>query len=298
MGSKLAVWFGAAAASGLVLTSSVGCVGTKEHHNVMAQRDAALMQRDAARAEASGLRVEAESYKNQLGAVMADGTKDATITNLTAETAELRSRLAEINARYADAMDAGSPGTRGSAALPPALKDALTAFVAKNKDVVEFDGARGVVRFLWVATFSPGSADLTPKGKAAAKELATILSSRSGAGYELMIAGHTDATPISKASTVKAGHKDNWHLSAHRAIAVGTLMQGNHVHPRRMAMVGYAEHRPAASNGTETGRSQNRRVEVLVLPSKLSPSDLAASPAKPAKRSASKSTGNNFNKDA
>ena len=296
MGSRLATWFGAAAASGLILTGTVGCVGSKEHNDVKAQRDAALLQRDQARADAAGLKVEAESYKSQLGAIMSDGSKDAEITRLSGETNELRSQLDQINMKYAEAMDTMSVST--GTALPPGLKDELIAFASKNKGVVEFDGNKGVVRFKSDATFGPGSADLTPKGKAAAKELAKILSGKSGAGFELMVAGHTDATPISKPSTIKAGHKDNWHLSAHRAIAVGTLLQGNHVHPKRMAMVGYADQRPVAGNGTEAGRSQNRRVEVLVLPTKLSPTDLAVKPSTSGK--VKKTAGNtkpDFNKD-
>jgi flagellar motor protein MotB len=293
--SKLALWFGAAAASGLMLTGSVGCVGSKEHNEVKAQRDTALIQRDQARVEAAGLKAESESYKSQLGAMSGDTSKDSVITSLTTETAELRSPLAEINSKYADVMDSTSVNTGTS--LPPALKDELSAFAAKNKDVVEFDAGKGVVRFKSDAAFNSGSSDLTPKGKAAAKKLAEILSSKSGSGYELMVAGHTDATPISKPTTIKAGHKDNWHLSAHRAIAVGELLQGNHVHPRRLAMVGYAEQRPVASNATETGRSQNRRVEVLVMSTKLSTKDLAAAPKASSKPSA-KASKPDLNKDA
>lgn len=275
---KLAMWVGAAAASAVLMSS--GCVSSKDHETVKAQRDAALMQRDMARVEASGLKAESEAYRNQLGAVVAEGSrKDAALTSLNDESAELRSQLAEANARYAERMDSQpqfdetSFSTGGS--LPGALQDALASFAQQNKGVVEFDGHKGVVRFKSDAAFAPGSSDLTAKGKQAAERLAGILSSRAGAGYELMVAGHTDGTPISKSSTIKAGHKDNWHLSAHRAIAVGKVLQGNHVHPKRMAMVGYADQRPVASNASDAGRAQNRRVEVLVLPTKLSPKDLA-----------------------
>ena len=293
---KFAMWVGVAAA-GAVMAG--GCVSSKDHESVLAQRDAAVMQRDQARVEASGLKAEADAYKGQLGAVVADaGSKDAAITTLSNETHELRLQLAQANARYAERMDVApavsfddeTPVSYGS--LPAALRSDLAAFADQNKGVVEFDAHRGVVRFKSDATFSPGSADLTAKGKLAAQKLASILSSKAGAGYELMVAGHTDGTPISKASTIKAGHKDNWHLSAHRAIAVGKVLQGNHVHPRRMAMVGYADQRPVASNATDSGRSQNRRVEVLVLPTKVSAKDLAVKPAgKKAQKNASASAG-------
>ena len=278
---KFAMWVGVAAA-GLALSG--GCVSSNEHESLKAQRDGALMQRDQARVEASGLKAESEAYKSQLGAAAAESAqKDAAINALTGESAELRNRLAEANARYAERMDAPAATDEvsfgGGANLPHHLANELAAFAAQNQGVVEFDAHRGVVRFKSDATFAPGSADLTPKGKQAAKKLAAILSSKSGAGYELMVAGHTDGTPISKPSTIKAGHKNNWYLSAHRAIAVGEVLQGNHVHPRRMAMVGYGDQRPAASNASDSGRSQNRRVEVLVMPTKVAAKDLAVKPS-------------------
>jgi chemotaxis protein MotB len=83
-----------------------------------------------------------------------------------------------------------------------------------------------------------------------------------------MVAGHTDATPVQRANTIKAGHVDNWYLSAHRAIAVGKCLQHCKVSPGRLAMVGYADQHPVASNITEAGRAKNRRVELLIMPSK------------------------------
>jgi hypothetical protein len=51
--------------------------------------------------------------------------------------------------------------------------------------------------------------------------------------------------------------------------------------------VGYADQRPIAGNNSESGKAQNRRVEVLILPTQ-GRSNLAASPNKsrPAARSA------------
>ena len=83
-----------------------------------------------------------------------------------------------------------------------------------------------------------------------------------------MVAGHTDAMPVNRAETIKQGHRDNWYLSAHRAISVGKALQKNQVSPFRLAMVGYADQRPVASNATEDGRAKNRRVELLILPHK------------------------------
>jgi flagellar motor protein MotB len=294
---KFSRWFGAAAAGSLLVTGAVGCVSPKEYNSVKAERDAALLQRDVARAQAQGSKAEAEVYKAQLGMVAnADEGKDLRITALSNESAELRNQLAEVNARYTETMNSDSSGGAGSSSfstggssLPSSLKSELAAFAAKHSGVCEFDSGKGVIRFKSDACFAPGSADLNEKGKTAAKALATLLASKDGAGFELMVAGHTDATPISRSTTIKAGHKDNWFLSAHRAIAVGETLRDNHVHPRRLAMVGYADQRPVASNATDSGRAANRRVEVLVMPVKLSARELAAAPTSGSKSASSSS---------
>jgi flagellar motor protein MotB len=232
---------------------------------VLEQRDVAVIQRDVARSQVAGLVAELDGYQNQVAALMCEQSgANSVIETLTNDSAELRKQLAGINGRYSGAMDSGA----GWAAMPAALRDELAAFAAAHADLVEWVADKGVVRFKSDAAFGKGSAELTPTAKAVAAKLAKILAASNGAGWELMVAGHTDATPVSNPATVKAGHKDNWHLSAHRAIALGQVLTANQVSPSRLAMVGYADQRPVAPNTTNAGRAQNRRVEVLVLASK------------------------------
>jgi chemotaxis protein MotB len=84
-----------------------------------------------------------------------------------------------------------------------------------------------------------------------------------------MVAGHTDNTNVVNPATIQAGHKNNWYLSAHRAISVANTLMADHVSSQRIAATGYADQRPIASNGTESGKAQNRRVEVLILPTQV-----------------------------
>ena len=81
------------------------------------------------------------------------------------------------------------------------------------------------------------------------------------------MAGHTDNVPVSNPETLKH-HPNNWYLSAHRAISVGTEMMSQGVSKARIAVVGYGDQRPIADNGSAAGRKQNRRVEVLILPTR------------------------------
>ena len=73
--------------------------------------------------------------------------------------------------------------------------------------------------------------------------------------------GHTDSVPINTPR-----FRSNWQLSAARSIALLELLSERFGVPReRMAIVGYADNAPVASNETEQGRALNRRVDIVVL---------------------------------
>jgi chemotaxis protein MotB len=236
--------------------SMTGCV-SKGKYNQM------VLERDALRGDLQHARMEVDDYRNQLGAVTeAAAGKDEQITTLSSANADLQAQLDDINQKYAEVLE------RANNPLPKSLSDELAAFAAANGDIVEFDASRGMVKFKSDFTFAPGAAEMTPKAREVVGRLSRILNEQGVSGYELMVAGHTDCVPVQRANTIKAGHVDNWHLSAHRAIAVGKCLQHCKVSPSRMAMVGYADQRPVASNITDAGRAKNRRVELLIMPSR------------------------------
>ncbi len=154
---------------------------------------------------------------------------------------------------------------RTGAALPAPLTNVLNEFAAANPDLVDFDAARGIVKFKSDVTFAPGSSDVNDRALSAIHRFAEILNSPAAAGYELMVAGHTDNTPVVREATL-VQHPDNWYLSVHRAIAVAAALVHDGVSKNRMGVAGYADQRPIASNATAAGKAQNRRVEILILP--------------------------------
>jgi hypothetical protein len=96
-------------------------------------------------------------------------------------------------------------------------------------------------------------------------KFAEIVNSPAASGLELVIVGHTDTTRIAKPETLRE-HKTNWHLSAHRAIAIMRLLTSAGVGELRMGVMGYGELRPIADNGSEEGKAKNRRVEIYLVP--------------------------------
>lgn len=71
------------------------------------------------------------------------------------------------------------------------------------------------------------------------------------------IYGHTDST---------ASDAHNLDLSQRRAQSVGGILTASGVSAARLVMVGRGESQPVATNDTQEGRAQNRRVEILIRP--------------------------------
>ena len=73
------------------------------------------------------------------------------------------------------------------------------------------------------------------------------------------VEGHTDNIPTDN-------YTSNWEISVLRASnVVETFVNEYQVDPARLSAVGFSSTRPVASNETEEGRAQNRRVEIVIL---------------------------------
>ena len=115
----------------------------------------------------------------------------------------------------------------------------------------------GLIISLHEAGFFPsGSAEI----RATSIPLLSMLAATLPAG-PLRVEGHTDNVPIHTAQFAT-----NWELSTARATAIARLLleQGS-IDPPNLSAAGYAEYHPVASNATEDGRLQNRRVDIILL---------------------------------
>jgi len=73
------------------------------------------------------------------------------------------------------------------------------------------------------------------------------------------VVGHTDSEPIKKSNW-----KDNWELSAQRALSVVRYLIKRGIPDEKIRAVGRGESQPIASNASASGKAQNRRVEIIV----------------------------------
>jgi len=107
--------------------------------------------------------------------------------------------------------------------------------------------------------FNSGSAIPKPETLRTLRQIAASLSQTP---YDLRIEGHTDNIPIHTAE-----FDSNWELSSARATRIARIILDlKTIIPERISAAGYAEFHPVASNDTSAGRSENRRVDLVVMP--------------------------------
>lgn len=121
--------------------------------------------------------------------------------------------------------------------------------------------------------FASGSATIGKEGKDALRAVAQALGQIKG--KLIRVEGHTDNVPTNGAN----GFPTNWELSTARALAVVRYLEEVGVDPTRLAAAGYGQFQPIAANDTPEGRSQNRRIEIVLAPD---PNAIPAAPAAPA----------------
>ncbi|MCB9596145.1 MAG: OmpA family protein [Sandaracinaceae bacterium] len=108
--------------------------------------------------------------------------------------------------------------------------------------------------------FDSGRAELRDAASATLERVAQVLASVPNRNF--LVAGHTDNVPVGRRSR----YESNWELSAARGVAVVRFLADHGMSPERLAAAGYADTQPVASNSSDEGRAQNRRIEIIVLP--------------------------------
>ena len=125
---------------------------------------------------------------------------------------------------------------------------------------VAIDPAAGTITVTLPNTilFTSGEAALKKATSAELNHIESVLERRYG-GRQIDVVGHTDSDPIKKSPW-----KDNWELSAQRALSVVRYLIKRGVDEDKIRAVGCGEARPIDSNATVSGKAKNRRVEIVV----------------------------------
>ena len=138
------------------------------------------------------------------------------------------------------------------------LKADLRSEIQQGLADVEKVGDQILISLSAQGSFGSGYADLQPAFLPTLQSVGESISSASG---KVTISGHTDDVPIAFSDRFDS----NWDLSAARAAAVADYFFSNtNIEDQRISVFGYADTKPVAPNDTRQGRSENRRIEILI----------------------------------
>ncbi|MES9989540.1 MAG: flagellar motor protein MotD [Candidatus Thiodiazotropha endolucinida] len=141
--------------------------------------------------------------------------------------------------------------------LAATIEDMLSDYVDQELVDVSFTEDRVIVNMKDKMLFPSASAHLSREAVNALRNISRVLNT---VPNQIQVEGNTDNRPINTRA-----FPSNWELSAARAASVVHLMTRMGIGAHRLSAVGYAEHRPVADNGTESGRAKNRRVSLIIM---------------------------------
>lgn len=142
------------------------------------------------------------------------------------------------------------------------FKEALEGEIAKGLIDVETELNRIVIRIREKGSFQSGNARLNREFLPIIGKIRDVLVKTGG---KIAVAGHTDDIPISTPR-----YRSNWELSTSRATSVvHELLRNSQILPERFILEGYADTQPLVPNDTREDRARNRRVEIVVLKSRV-----------------------------
>jgi chemotaxis protein MotB len=262
------------AISALTILTFTGCVSQKKYKSLQTGYTQLQLRENEARAQAqqcgadlASARTRITSLEEQLSserktlAAMQDALNKC-LTSTSQGNVNISKLVDEINSSnsYIKQLIAAKGK---SDSLNTLLTNNLTRSLSRDemKDV-NVEVLKGVV-YISLADnmlYKSGSAEISGTAGTVLSKIAKIITDYGD--YDVLVEGNTDNVPIAKGAI-----RNNWDLSALRAVSVVMALQNNYnVDPKRMTAGGRGEYNPLASNDTEQGRARNRRTQIIVTP--------------------------------
>lgn len=190
--------------------------------------------------------------------------KDSALEQINRQQAatlqSLNQELRRVNSELEEVMASRSDFERAKAEVEKKMEKEM----AEGGLSVGLESRGLVVTVLDRILYDSGRAELKPSCLATLDKLAGILQDELRENM-VYVEGHTDNDPIRMSAW-----RSNWELSMARAAeVVHYFIESGLLNPKRLAATGYGEFHPVAENSSWGGKSQNRRVEIVISPKKI-----------------------------
>jgi chemotaxis protein MotB len=147
--------------------------------------------------------------------------------------------------------------------VPPEISAQL-AQISRQFPSLQFDPQTGISKLDTDVLFDFGSAQLKPGAEDVLKTFARVMNAPEARDLRILVAGHTDDRQIGK-KPARDQYRNNFHLSAERALAVSEKLTALGLDDTRVGVAGFGPHQPIAPNISDRDRQKNRRVEIFVM---------------------------------
>jgi len=221
-----------------------------------------IVELSSARQQAKSAREELEYQKNS-NTLLLDRLADLSVVSKTG-VESIKKSLEALEERNEYIRELTSSLRRTDSVnlmLVMNLKRSLNSF---DDEDVTIEVKKGVV-YISLSDkllFRSGSSEITNKAQDVLGKIASVVNDHKE--LDLLVEGHTDNVSIGKNMV---GIKDNWDLSAQRAISIVRVLQSKfQLDPARLTAAGRSKYVPKTTNETAKGRGLNRRTEIIILP--------------------------------
>mgnify|MGYP000257884104 CR=1 FL=1 len=145
----------------------------------------------------------------------------------------------------------------------PGIGEQVMRQLAEEMGGIYLEG--GGIRLASDVLFDSGKTSLKSAAVDSLRKAADAFLAKETVDFHLRIDGHTDSQPIKFSKW-----KDNMELSQARSRAVWLELRKDGIAPERMFTAGFGEFVAIDDNATAEGRSNNRRVEIWLVPTPTS----------------------------
>ena len=253
---------------GTVALTATSCVSKKQYDILnsnykQAIENVAERQREIQdlKAKNAGLLSENNLLKEQSASLKS--SLDACLSNTGKSSSNIDKLVGEINASNAYIKQLTNAKFRNDSlnlALSNKMKRSLDNVADKD---VEVKVLKGVVMISLSdkMLYKTGDYNVLPAAQEVLGKVAKVINDYDK--YSVLIEGNTDNVPLNSSNLPR----DNWDLSALRATAIAKILQTKFgVNPSRITASGRSEYNPKSTNMSVSGRAENRRTEIIIMP--------------------------------
>jgi flagellar motor protein MotB len=153
---------------------------------------------------------------------------------------------------------------RATRAVESARREALERALAGPLGAGRITLVEGRIGIRGSVLFALSSAELRDEGALVLRDIAGPLRTYLQERREiLMVSGFTDDLALRGGA---GSYRDNWELSAQRALTVTRALEANGIPGAMLFAAGFGDNQPTLPNTSAENRAKNRRVEIAPVP--------------------------------